>query len=192
MSILNVTRAFALALILSFATSLSAYAQSTILVVDTQRVLKESTVGKHVARQLETIYTSAQSEMKAKASPLESKQKSLQSQLQSKTSMDQLKADTGLQAQLKSFQADQKKYQIEEYYTANELKVTEAKAIGLVSKRVKTIIDQIARERNADVVLEKSLVIYGGPADVTDQVIQRLNSQMTTVPVARERLPRKG
>ena len=57
---------------------------------------------------------------------------------------------------------------------------------------MKIIIDQIAQERNADVVLEKSLVIYGGPADVTDTVISRLNSQLTTVPVTRERLPRKG
>ena len=55
---------------------------------------------------------------------------------------------------------------------------------------MKTIIDQIARERNADVVLEKQLVIYGEPADITSTVLARLNSQMTTVPVTRERLPR--
>ena len=78
------------------------------------------------------------------------------------------------------------------YYTERELKITEAKAIGQINQRLKTIINQIAKERNADVVLEKSLVIYGGPADVTDLVISRLNSQLTTVPVTRERLPRKG
>lgn len=170
----------------------TSFAQSTILVVDTQKVLKDSLVGQHVARQLETIYTSAQSEMKAKATPLETKGKSLQAQLKSKGSMENVRADAGLTAQLQSFQTDQQKLQVEEYYTTNELKITEQKAITLVSKRVKTIIDQIAQERNADVVLEKSLVIYGGPADVTDTVISRLNSQMTTVPVTRERLPRKG
>lgn len=175
-----------------FALTGAAFAQSTILVVDTEKVLKESIVGKHVSRQLEAIYSSAQSEMKAKASPLQSKGKSLQDQLKAKGSMENIRADAGLTAQLKSFQTDQQKLQVEEYYTANELKVTEAKAISQVSKRVKTIIDQIAQERNADVVLEKSLVIYGGPADVTDLVISRLNSQMTTVPVTRERLPRKG
>ena len=168
------------------------FAQSTILVVDTQKVLKESIVGKHVARQLETIYTSASSEMKAKRSPLETKAKSLQAQVKTKASVEALRADTGLQAQARSLQVDQQKLQIEERYTAQELKITEAKALGLVSKRLQTIIDQIAQERNADVVLEKSLVIYGGPADVTDVVISRLNSQLTTVPVTRERLPRKG
>lgn len=177
---------------LAFVFAGAAFAQSTILVVDTEKVLKDSLVGQHVSRQLEAIYASAQSEMLAKASPLESKGKSLQDQLKAKGSMENVRADAGLTAQLQSFQTDQQKLKVEEYYTANELKVTEGKAISLVSKRVKQIIDQIAQERSADVVLEKSLVIYGGPADVTDVVISRLNSQMTTVPVTRERLPRKG
>ena len=170
----------------------TSFAQSTILVVDTQKVLKDSIVGQHIARQLETIYTSAGSEIKAKRSPLESKAKSLQAQVKTKSSVEALRSDTALQAQAKSLQVDQQKLQVEEYYTQQELKITEAKALSQVSKRLQTIINQIAQERNADVVLEKASVIYGGPADVTDVVISRLNSQMTTVPVTRERLPRKG
>lgn len=170
----------------------ASFAQSTILVVDTKKVLKDSLVGQHVARQLETIYTSANSEMKAKRSPLETKAKSLQAQVKSKGSVEAVRADSALKAQAQSLQVDQQKLQVEEYYTAQELKITEAKALGQVSKRLESIIQQIATERNADVVLEKSLVIYGAPADVTDLVISRLNSQMKTVPVTRERLPRKG
>lgn len=170
----------------------ASFAQSTILVVDTKKVLKDSLVGQHVARQLETIYTSASSEMKAKRSPLETKAKSLQAQVQSKGSVEAVRADSALKAQAQSLQVDQQKLQAEEYYTAQELKITEAKALAQVSKRLETIIQQLATERNADVVLEKSQVIYGTPADVTDVVISRLNSQMKTVPVTRERLPRKG
>jgi len=173
----------AIAFVFAIAFSTTSYAQSTILVVDTGRVIKESIVGQHVARQLETIYTSANSEIKAKRSPLESKVKSLQSQIQSKGSIEAVRSDTALRAQAQALQTDQQKLQLEEYYTANELKITEEKALRQVSQRMKIIIDQIAQERNADVVLEKSLVIYGGPADVT---------QLTTVPVTRERLPRKG
>jgi len=191
MFIRKFTRVFA-GFVLAIAFAGTSFAQSTILVVDTQKVLKDSIVGQHVARQLETIYTSASSEIKARRSPLETKAKSLQAQASSKTSVEALRADASLVAQAQSLQTDQKKLQVEEYYTQQELKITEAKALGLVSKRLKTIIDQIAQERNADVVLEKSLVIYGGPADVTDIVISRLNNQLTTVPVTRERLPRKG
>jgi len=108
-SIFRVVAGFVLAA--SFAGA--SFAQSTILVVDTQKVLKDSIVGQHVARQLETIYTSANSEMKAKRSPLESKAKSLQAQVSTKTSVEELRADTSLQAQAKSLQTDQQKLQVE-------------------------------------------------------------------------------
>jgi Skp family chaperone for outer membrane proteins len=56
---------------------------------------------------------------------------------------------------------------------------------------LRVILELIVKEREADVVLERSLVIYGDPVDVTDVVITRLNSQLKTVPVKRERLPRQ-
>jgi len=168
------------------------FAQSTILVVDTQKVLKDSIVGQHVARQLETIYSSAGSEIKARRSPIETKAKSLQAQASTKKSIEELRADASLRAQAQALQTDQQKLKVEQIYTEQELKITQLKALDLVGKRVEIIIGQIAKERNADVVIDKSQVIYGDPADVTDLVISRLNSQLTTVPVTRERLPRKG
>jgi len=169
--------------------SASAVAQSTILVVDTGRVLRDSEVGKHIKRQLETIGKSMESEAKAKASPLESKGKSLEAQLKGKTRAS-LQADTALQAQLKSFQKDQQAVKVDLAYKQREMQITESKAVDKVQERLRIILKTIVAERNADVVLERSLVIYGDPVDVTDTVISRLNSQMRTVPVTRERLPR--
>ena len=77
------------------------------------------------------------------------------------------------------------------YYKQNELKLTESKAIEKVNVHLREVLKAVVEERNADVVLERSLVIYGDPADVTDTVISRLNSKVKTVPVTRERLPRK-
>ncbi len=171
--------------------SASAFAQSTILVVDTGRVLRDSEVGKHIKRQLETIGKSMESEAKAKASPLESKGKSLEAQLKGK-SIDSLKGDTALQAQLQSFRKDQQAVKVDLAYKQKEMQITEQKAVQKVQDRLRVILKSIVAERNADVVLERSLVIYGDPVDVTDTVISRLNSQMKTVPVTRERLPRKS
>ena len=171
--------------------SASAFAQSTILVVDTSRVLRDSEVGKHIKRQLETIGKSMESEAKAKASPLESKGKSLEAQLKGKTRAS-LQTDTALQAQIKSFQQDQQAVKVDLAYKQKEMQITEGKAVQKVQERLRVILKSIVAERNADVVLERSLVIYGDPVDVTDTVISRLNSQMKTVPVTRERLPRKS
>ena len=181
----------ALGLIASFMFAASAMAQSTILVVDTQRVLRDSEVGKHIARQLKTIGSSMEAEAKAKTRPLESKGKSLEAQLKGKT-MQSLQSDTALQAQLRSFQEDKQKVQVDLAYKQKEMQITEAKAVQKVQERLRTILKAIVAERNADVVLERSLVIYGDPVDVTDTVISRLNGQMKTVSVIRERLPRKS
>ena len=54
------------------------------------------------------------------------------------------------------------------------------------------IIEAIAKERGADVVLDKSTIIYGGPVDITDAVLQRLNTQMTRISVVRERMPQQA
>jgi len=73
-----------------------------------------------------------------------------------------------------------------------ELAKTEAVAYGKVSKKLEEILKVVVAERNADVVIDRSAVIYGKPADVTDLVLSRLNSQMRTVAVTRERLPRQA
>ena len=61
-----------------------------------------------------------------------------------------------------------------------------------VNESLATILEAIVAERNADVILDRSLVIYGGKStDITETVISRLNSKIRTVSVVRERLPRK-
>lgn len=171
--------------------SATAMAQSTILVVDTSRVLRDSDVGKHIKRQLETIGKSMESEAKAKATPLQNKGKTLEAQLKGKT-VASLQNDSALQAQIQSFKKDQQAVQVDLAYKQKELQITESKAVQKVQERLRVILKTIVAERNADVVLERSLVIYGDPVDVTDTVISRLNSQLKTVPVSRERLPRKS
>jgi len=116
MFIRTFTRVFAgVAIAITFAGT--SFAQSTVLVVDTAKVLEESIVGKHVARQLEAIYSSAGSEMKAKLSPIQSKAKSLQAQASTKTSVEEIRADASLRAQAQALQTDQQKLQVEQYYT---------------------------------------------------------------------------
>ena len=182
-------RRAALGVAATLVASASALAQSTILVVDTAKVYNDSSVGQHVTRQVKSMATSTESQLKAQASPLESRAKTLESLTTGKTPQ-QLAQDASFKSQYESFQKDTFKLQQDAAIAQRELQITEAKARQLVTAKMKTIIDQIARERNADVVLEKQLVIYGEPADITSTVLSRLNSQMTTVPVTRERLPR--
>jgi outer membrane protein len=110
--------------------------------------------------------------------------------LKGKTQED-LKNDPALLSKVQSFQKEQQELSVDVQYKQQEMKITENKAIQKVQDRLRVILELIVKEREADVVLERSLVIYGDPVDVTDVVITRLNSQLKTVPVKRERLPRQ-
>lgn len=175
----------------TLAISGAAFAQTTILVVDQGRVIRESSVGKHIAAQIKSIGTSMESELKASASPIESERDRLMNELKS---MDQaaLKSRPDLQKRAQDLMAKGQKTQVEAAYKQRELQVTEAKAMKQVNEKLAKILEAVVAERNADVILDRSLVIYGGKStDITDTVISRLNSQMRTVSVVRERLPRK-
>jgi len=175
----------------TLAISGAAFAQSTILVVDQGRVIRDSSVGKHIAAQIKSIGASMESELKASASPIESERDRLMNELKS---MDQaaLKSRPDLQKRAQDLMAKGQKTQVEAAYKQRELQVTEAKAMKQVNEKLAKILEAVVAERNADVILDRSLVIYGGKStDIADTVISRLNSQMRTVSVVRERLPRK-
>lgn len=189
MSHFKTARRAALGLAIAVASTVAAAAQSTILVVDTASAYNDSMVGKHIQRQVKSMATTTETQLKAQATPLETRQKSLATQVDGKT-RNEIAGNAALVSQIENFQKDTAKLQQDMAIAQRELQITEAKARQLVTAKMKTIIDAIAKERNADVVLEKQLVIYGEPADITATVLSRLNSQMTTVPVTRERLPR--
>lgn len=191
MSILTFARRAALGTVASLAFAGVALAQSTILVVDQNRIIRESSVGKHVAKQMESIGKTMESELKAKATPIQSDRDRLMNELKNMDAAA-LKSRPDLQKRAQDLQVKGQKAQVEAAYLQQEMKITEAKAMKQVNEKVAKILEAVVAERNADVILDRSLVIYGGKStDVTDTVISRLNSQLRTVSVVRERLPRK-
>ncbi len=166
------------------------YAQ-TILVVDGAKVLRESEVGKHVKRQLESIKSQMESEAKSSSNPLVSERDSLMAQLKD-MDVATLKTRPDLTKRAQDLQVKGQKQAVEMRYKQQELLVTEQKSFKAVAVKIDTILKSLAAEKGAAIILDKSMTIYTGPsADVTQTVISRLNSQMRTTPVNRERIPRQ-
>lgn len=180
-----------LALMASLTFTGVAMAQSTILIIDQQRIMRESEVGKHINRQLESIAKTMESEIKATTQPYTSERERLVTELNA-IGQEGLKSRPDLQKKAQDLVARGQKAQTEAAYKQRELQVTEAKALQAVNNKLAEILKAVVAERNADVVLERSVVIYGDGADVTDSVISRLNSEMRTVTVTRERIPRQA
>ena len=169
-------------------TTATAFAQSVVLVVDTAKVYNDSSVGQHIERQIATMASSTSTQLKAKQSPLETRGKSLITQMDGKT-REQIASDAALDSEIQRQQRDEAQLQQEAAIAQRENQIAKVKAVQLVDAKVSSIIQKIVDERNADVVLDRAAVIYGAPADITTDVISRLNAEMTTVPVVREKLP---
>lgn len=193
MKLAQTFRTVAAATAFTFAMTVEALAGG-ILVVDSGRVLNESEVGKHVARQLETIGKTMGTELKAQSSTLKTTADSL-AELKGKTPQQQaelMKSRPDLQQKYANLLQTGQKVEAEKQVKTIELGATERKAKIQVAKQMQEVIDAIALERGADVVLEKSSLIYmSSTVDITDTVISRLNSKVTRITVNRERLPRK-
>lgn len=200
---------FLIATATAFSFASVAFAQSTILVIDQNRVLRESEVGKHITRQVESIGKSMEAEMKASITPLADQEKKLNAELQnqlkqknpdgSKSSAEMqqvaaqvLKSRPDIMKRIQDLKVKGEKQKVEAAYKQRELQITEQKAVKKVNEKVATILEAIVAERNADIIVDRSLVIYGGKdADITQVVLDKLNAEMRTVSVVRERLPRK-
>ncbi len=169
----------------------NALAQSTVLVVDQARVLRDSDVGKHVNRQIESIGKQMNVEMAAQLSPIKIERDKLFAELKT-MDVEALKSRPDLQQRAKALQEGTQKSQLEAKYKQTELQMTEQEAVLKINAKLEVILKAIVDEKKVDVVLDRSIVIYSSPeADITDDIISRLNAQMKTVPVVRKRLTRK-
>lgn len=170
--------------------SAAAFAQSTVLVVDTGKVYTDSQVGQHIERQIETMAKTTKTQLEAQGAPLQTRGKSLMTQMDGKT-RDEIAGNATLVSQLQLQQKDEQKLQQDAAIAQRELQIAKLKAVQLVDAKVSSIIKKIVDERKADIVIDRANVIYGAPADITSDVLTRLDAQMKTVPVTREKLPRQ-
>ena len=168
-----------------------AMAQSTVLVIDQSRVLLDSDVGIHVKRQIQSIGKQMEAEMKAQVTPIAQERARLVAELKD-MSAEALNTRPDLQQRAVTLQEKMQKSQLEAKYKQTELQITEQKAIAKITTQLEIIIQAVVAEKQADVIFDRSIVVFAGPkVDITDTVISRLNSQMKTVTVVRERLARK-
>ena len=163
----------------------NAYAQSSVLVIDQARVMRDSEVGKHVARQLEAIAKSIEGEFKTKGANLTADAKKLKSET-STLGEGGLKGRPDLQKRIIDLQKKRNTAAQESAQSLKGLEATTNKAVLQVQKKVDEIAKAIGRERRASIVIDKKFLFYAGDGvDITDTVISRLNSQMKTIPVTR-------
>lgn len=191
MKLSNLIKAMVIAMVIMLTLANTATAQSKSLVVDSEKVLSDSKAVKGIMSQLKAISKTMETEMKPQINTIVSEQKKLETSAKGLTNT-QLSARPDLKQMFANLQQNKAKAANEKQYKDAEMQKTMSDALAKVGEKLKTIIAAIARERGADVVLDKRNALYtSANIDITAEVLRRLDSQLPRVQVTRARIPRQ-
>lgn len=183
--------AFALVIAVPVVAAPDAAAQTTVIVVDNAKVLRDSRAGKDIQAKITSIENQMKAELEPTAKSLESQGKSIQAKTANMTP-EAMRADASLRAEAESYQQKLVDLSNQRNQRAAELALTERSAYSAFYEALKPVLDEVMRERNAQILLNASDVVVAAPTvDVTATVIQKLDSRTPTITVTRQRVPQQ-
>jgi len=148
-----------------------------IIVVDRSAILRGSSVGQDIVRQVQEYTTDAEREFKAQQDALQKESQTLQQQVAI------LAPDVRAQ-KIKAFQAKEAAFKQKVEARQNLIQGGVLKARQQVEGALGPILQGIMQERGANILLDRAAIVLGMvDIDVTQLTIQRLNKKLPTVKV---------
>ena len=147
-------------------------------VIEVQRIVQESAVGKQSLARIQKIQGTKQEELVKRQNELRDMEKKIQDQGKSlsEDAMEKLQKDYQAKAlELKRFQDDAQR----------ELEDLQRKELGELEKRVLPVIETVSKELGYALVFNKyqsGLLHADNSVDITDAVIQKFNTAIAAAP----------
>ena len=166
-----------IALALYFLTSQNIALASQFGVLDVDKIIQESSAVVDIQKKVDTKKISYEAEINKKQSQLESEQKKLEDK---KITLSK----EAFEKEIKNFEkkVDDLKTYIDR--KQNSLKKASIDAMSKVNDKVKTIVSDIAKEKELDVIIPTSQTLYfKDELDITAEVLSQLNKKITKVDV---------
>jgi outer membrane protein len=156
----------------------AAVPQPKILVIDRNAILQFSKVGQDISRQMQALSNKARKDLDNRARALQNEGQALQQQIAI------LSADQKA-AKVRAFEAKQKALQDDAQKREQQIQGGFLQARTAVEKALGPIIQQIVQQRGANILLDKSAVVFAtdGSYDVTPDAINRLNQKLSSYKV---------
>jgi Skp family chaperone for outer membrane proteins len=160
----------------------AAFAQQTsILIVDSERVLSDCTACKAANTQLQQKQAAMRSRAETLQQQLQTEGKPLQAEVEALNGKD---PGPALKAKITAFQTKEKNAQQELGSAQQSLQSTLANVQQQIGTKLVAVVEQIRARRNASIVLSKNSTIANDTAiDVTTEVLTALNQQLPSVSV---------
>jgi Skp family chaperone for outer membrane proteins len=155
----------------------------SVVVINFQRVVNESVLGRDMAAKLQQV----QAAVGAEAQTLGPEQQSLQQEgqrlnrLRGNRTEEQVRADAGLSAQFQQFNQRRQQFEARGAGLRGDMECSQAIALRDFQSMVMPIVQNVATSRGATTVVDASTVFYSAPDnDITTVVIQQLDQNPAT------------
>lgn len=148
-----------------------------------ERVLGTSTAGQALQSRMVQLYQEVQGELQPYATAIQTETQQLQ---QSASTL----AEADLQTRVQALQARDREFQQLQQTRSNELRYTQGVQANAIDEAARPIVIAVYQERGCGVLLSGDAVAYINPAmDITETVVQRLNTQLPTLSFSRMPVP---
>lgn len=160
---------------------------ASILVVDTNRVLRECTACVAATAALQAQETAFQQRQQALAGPLQTEQQSLQQAAQAAAALSgaaRTNAENALRPRIQAFEQRQQSAAQELRGLQQNFESTRVHVSLQLNQRLQPIYNQIMNTRGANLVISTDARLASAPAlDVTNEVLAALNQQAPSVSI---------
>jgi Skp family chaperone for outer membrane proteins len=152
--------------------------QPKIVVLDRAAILQFSKVGQDIARQMQTYANQAKADLQGQGRALQNEERTLQQQVA-------ILAPDVKQKRLEAFQAKARSLQGAAQRKDDQLKAGFAQARQTMEQTLGPILQQLVKERGANLVLDKQAVVFSNTSgfDITGEAINRLNQKLPSIKV---------
>lgn len=145
-------------------------ADNSIVVLDMQRALSNSAVGKKAQQEMEKKVSELQEKFKADENEL----LALQEEIEKKSSVwsEEKKQDKAIE-----FQKKRRDLRVKQDDANLELKQMQEQQLGPILKEMEKIVDKVAKEKGYRIILPKAAVVYNDEmVEITDEVTKTLDA----------------
>ncbi len=168
-----------------------AQAQQTILVINEERIIRESAVGQHIATEMERIGNEIAAELAPLGTTIRTENEAITAET-SALSEEALMARPDLIQRIEALQSDAQQFEVRRQIAQAEIQATQRAAMQPVMAALQNVLQELVDARGADLLLDRSQVVYAAEGiDVSDAAIARLNEVISTTPVNRVRVPQQ-
>jgi Skp family chaperone for outer membrane proteins len=157
-----------------------------IVVIDRGALLQVSKVGRDIARQLQALTNQTRSSLEAQQKSLAAEGQSLRQQVAMLSADARKQKEDAFNAKARNAQEGAERRQMQVQQAAGA-------AQQAVAKALEPVIDDIVKARGANMVIDKSAVIYAtsNAFDITGEAIAKLDAQMPAYKVVLGAQPAK-